>query len=217
MRNGAIKNELPYLYNKLLKRWNCNFKFLTQFLCCDSTKRLRKAVAVQSFEQLNNSCCCSSLTCVQLIETTWTIARRVPCPSLFPGVCSNSCPLSWWCYPTISSSVIPFSSCLQSFPASRSFPMSQFFTSGGQSIGASDSVSVLLVNVQGWFPIGLTVSISLLSKGISRVFSSTTVQRHQTDTSKGIMILWIKTKSSPAPQFEDIIWYFEIKTKSDTF
>ena len=151
------------------------------------------------------------------LQTRGLQHARLPCPSATPGAYSNSCPSCWWCHPTISSSIVSFSSYLQSFPASGCFTMSWFFASGSQSIGASDSVSVLLVNVQGWFPIGLTVSISLLSKGISRVFSSTTVQRHQTDTSKGIMILWIKTKSSPAPQFEDIIWYFEIKTKSDTF
>ena len=79
---------------------------------------------------------------------------RLPCPSPSLGVCSNSCPLSWWCHPIISSSVIPFSSCLQSFPASGSFPMSQFFSSGGQSIGASASASVLPMNIRNWFPLG---------------------------------------------------------------
>ena len=90
---------------------------------------------------------------------------RLPCPSLSPGVCSNSCPLSWWCHPTISSSVMPFSSCPQCFPASGSFLMGQLFTSGGQSIGASASALVLPVNTQGWFPLGLIGLISLLSKG----------------------------------------------------
>ena len=93
------------------------------------------------------------------------------CPSPTPSACSNSCPLSQWCYPTISSSVIPFSSCLQSFPASRSFPMNQFFASGGQSIGISASASVLPMNIQDWFPLGLTGLISLQSKGPSIVFS----------------------------------------------
>ena len=102
----------------------------------------------------------------------------LPCPSPTSRACSNSCPLSWWCHPTISSSVIPFSSCLQSFPASGSFPMSQFFVSGGQSIGASSSISVLPVNIQDWFPLALTDLISLLSKTLSRVFSKTTVQKH---------------------------------------
>ena len=99
---------------------------------------------------------------------------RLPCPSLCPGVCSNSCPLSQWCHPTISSSVALFSFHPQSFPASGFFTMSQFFASGGQSIGASASASVLPVNLQGWFPLELTSSISLQSKELSRVFSITT-------------------------------------------
>ena len=99
---------------------------------------------------------------------------RLPCPSPTPGACSKSCPLSQWCHPAISSSVIPFSSCLQSSPASGSFPMSQFFTSGGPSTGAS--ASVLPVNIQDRFPLGLTGLISLQSKGLSRVFSNTTVR-----------------------------------------
>ena len=101
---------------------------------------------------------------------------RPPCSSPVPRVYSNSCPLSQWCHPTISSSVIPFSSCLQSFPASGSFPMSQFFTSGGQSVVVSASASVLPMNIQDWFPLGW---ISLKSKGLSRVFSNTMVQKHQ--------------------------------------
>ena len=103
---------------------------------------------------------------------------RLPCLSPTPSVYSNSCPLRWWCHPTISSSVIPFSSCLQSFPASGSFQMSQFFASGGQSIGVSASTSVLPVNTQDWSPLGWTGWISLQSKGLS--------------------------KSSPAPQFKSI-------------
>ena len=103
----------------------------------------------------------------------------LPCLSLSPGVCSNSCPLSQWCHPTISPSVASFSSCPQSFPGSGSFPVRWFFTSSGQSIEASASASVPLMNIQCWFPLGLTGLISLLSKGLSRVFSSTTVQKHQ--------------------------------------
>ena len=98
---------------------------------------------------------------------------------LLDGACSNSCPLSQWCHTTISSSVIPFSSCIQSFPASGSFPMSQFFTSGGQIIGVLASASVFPMNIRDWFPLGLIGLISLLSKGLSRVFSNTTVQKHQ--------------------------------------
>ena len=116
---------------------------------------------------------------VQFPATHGLQHARPPCPSPTPGVHSNSCPSSRWCHPIISSSVVPFSSCLQSFPASRSFPISQFFTSGGQSIGVSASPSVLPMNIQDWFPLGLTGWISLQSKGLSRVFSNTTVQKHQ--------------------------------------
>ena len=104
---------------------------------------------------------------------------RLSCPPPTPGPCSNSCPLSQWCHPTISSSVIPFSSCLQSFPASGSFQMSRFFASGSQSIGDSASASVLPMNIQEWLPLGLTDWISLQSKWLSRVFSKTTVQKQQ--------------------------------------
>ena len=104
---------------------------------------------------------------------------RLPCPLSSPRPCSNPCPLSLWCHPTISSSVTPFSSCLQSFPTSGSFPMSQFFTLGYQNIGVSASASVLPMNNQDWFPVGLTGLISLQSKGLSRAFSNTTVQKHQ--------------------------------------
>ena len=104
---------------------------------------------------------------------------RPPCPSPTPGACSNSCPSGWWYHPTFLSSVIPFSSCLQSFPASGSFLRNQFFTSGGQSIAASASALVLPMNIQGWFPLGLTGLISLQSKGLLRVFSTTTVQKNQ--------------------------------------
>ena len=104
---------------------------------------------------------------------------RLPCLPLSPGVCSRSCPLSRWCHPTISSSVAPFSFCPQVFPASGSFPMSRLFTSGGQSIRASASATDLSMNIQSWFPLVLTGWTSLLSKGLSRVFSSTTVQKHE--------------------------------------
>ena len=104
--------------------------------------------------------------------------ERPPCPSPTPGVYPNSCPLSWWCHPTITSSVVPFS-CLQSFPASGCFPMSQLFASGSQSIGVSASTSVLPMNTQDWCPLGWTDWISLQSKGLSRVFSNITVQKHQ--------------------------------------
>ena len=113
---------------------------------------------------------------------------RLPCPLSTPRACSNSCGSSRWCHPTISSSVVPFSSCLLSFSASRSFPTSQFLASGGQSIGVSVSASVLPMNIQDWFPLGWTGWISLQSKGLSRVFSNTTVQKHQFLSAK--LSLW---------------------------
>ena len=117
-----------------------------------------------------------SLSRVQLFATPWTAACQA---SPTPGAYSNSCPLSWWCHPTVSSSVIPFSSLPQSFPASGSFQMCQLFASGGQSIGVSASTSVLPKKSQDWSPLGWTGWISLQSKGLSRVFSNTTVQKHQ--------------------------------------
>ena len=113
---------------------------------------------------------------------------RLPCPSPTPGACSNSHPSSQWCHPTISSSVIPVSPWLQLFPASGSFPVSQFFTSGGQSIGVSALASVLPVNIQDLSPLGWTVWISLQPKELSRVFSNTTVQKHQFFSSQ--LSLW---------------------------
>ena len=110
--------------------------------------------------------------------TPWT-AARLPCPSPTPRACSNSCLLSRWCHPTISSSAVPLSSRLQSFPPSGSFPMSQLFAWGGQSIGVSASASILSMNPQDWSPLGWTGWIFLQSKGLSRVFSNTTIQKHQ--------------------------------------
>ena len=121
-------------------------------------------------------------SCLFMSDSFWPHGlqhTRLPCPSLSPGVSSNSCPWSLWCYLTISSSAARFSSRLQSFPASRSFPVSQLFASGGQSIGVSASASVLPMNTQDWSPLGWTGWISLLFKGLSRVFSSTAIQKHQ--------------------------------------
>ena len=121
-------------------------------------------------------------SCSVVSDSLWpheTQHTRPPCPSPTPGVCSNSCSSSRWCHPAISSSVIPFSSCPQSLPASGSFPMSQLFAWGGQSIGVSASASVLPMNTQDWSPLQWTGCISLQSKGLSRVFSNTIVQRHQ--------------------------------------
>ena len=119
-----------------------------------------------------------SLSRVQLFVTPWTAAHQAYRPSPTPGVCSKSCPSSWWCHPTISSSVVPFSSCLQSFPSIRVFSNDQFFALGGKSIGVSASASVLPMNIQDWFSLGWTALISLQSKGLS--------------------------ESSPMPQFKSI-------------
>ena len=125
---------------------------------------------------LKINCCCFglvvwSLSHFWLSSTPWTAAHQAPLSFTNTPVCSNSCPLSQWCYPTISSSVTPFSSCSQSFPASESFPMSWLIALGGQTIGVSASALVLPMNIQSWFPLGLTGLISLQSKGLSRVFN----------------------------------------------
>ena len=120
-----------------------------------------------------------SLSRVWLFVTPWTAAHQASLSSPTPGVHPNPCPSSRWCHPTISSSVVPFSSCPQSFPASGSFHISQLFASGGQRIRVSASTSVLPMNIQDWFPLGWTGWISLQSKGLSRVFSNTIVQKHQ--------------------------------------
>ena len=119
---------------------------------------------------------------------------RLPCPSPTPRTCSNSYPSRQWCHPTISSSVFPFSSCLQYFLASGSFPVNQFFASGGQSIRVSASASVLPMNIQDWFPLGLTGLISLQSKGLSRVYSNSTVQKLSLWSSSHIHT-WLLEKS----------------------
>ena len=145
--------------------WHGHLLFLTTYKPFLFTK-------VYQFSQLTCSVMSNSLQPHGLQHS------RLPCSSSSSRVCSNSCPVSQWCHPTISCSVIPFSSCLQNFPASGSFLiMSWPFTSGGRSIGAS--ASVLLMNIQDWFPLGLTGLISLQSKRLSRVFSSTIVQKHQ--------------------------------------
>ena len=149
-----ISNTLLYLSKALTKISNCSIIYIS---------------SQTSSVQFSCSVISGSLWPHELQHA------RLPCPSPTPGACSNSCPLSRWCHSTISSSVIPFSFCLQSFPVSGSFPMSQFFTSGGQSIGVSASTSVLPMNIQDWFPLGWTGWISLQSKGLSRVFFNTTV------------------------------------------
>ena len=130
-------------------------------------------------QNFTGHCCCSVAKSYLTLWPHGFQHVRLLCPPLSPRVCSNSCPLSWWCYLMISSSAAPFSLCLQSCPASGSFPMSQFFASGGQSNGASASASVLPVNIQDWFSFRIDWFDLLLSRGLSRVFSSTTVQKHQ--------------------------------------
>ena len=142
-----------------------------QIIAC--SRHMPRGGIVGSFVQFTCSVMSDSL------EPQGLQHARFPCPSPTPWAYSNSCPLSRWCYPTISSSFIPFSSCLQSFPTSGSFQMSQFFTSGGLSIRVSASASVLPMNIQDWFLLGWTGFISLQSKGFSRVFSNTTVQKHK--------------------------------------
>ena len=138
-----------------------------------------KFLFLQTFCYYNDSIV--QFSCSVMSNSLWLHEpqhARPPCPSPTPGVCPNPCPLSRWCHPTILSYVVPFSSCPQSFPASGSFPVSQLFSSGGQSIRVSASTSVPPVNTQDWSPLGWTGWISLQSKGLSRVFSNTTVQKH---------------------------------------
>ena len=144
-----------------LSSWNHVSELLTPSLSLDDCMSLRFSSVQFSHSVVSNSLWLHGLQ-----------RARLPCPPPTPRACSNSCPLSQWCHPTVSSSVGPFSSCLQSFPVSGSFPMSQFFASNGQSVGVSASASVLPMNIQGWFPLGLTGLISLQSKGLSRVFST---------------------------------------------
>ena len=156
------------------------FDYLVILCFFDFSCLLKSCISVSAFEAAIISSQFSSITqsCLTLCDTMDCSMPGFP-PTPTTGACSNSCPSSWWCHPTISSFVIPCSSYLQSFPASGSFQISQFFTSGGQSIGVSASASVLPMNIQGWFPLGLTGLISLWSKGLSRIFSNTTFQKHQ--------------------------------------
>jgi len=160
---------------------NVEHHFISLFAVCISSLWSICSIFCWFFK---SSCSLSYLvqfSCSVMFNSLWPHGLQhstLPCPPPIPRACSNSCPLSRWCHPTISPSVIPFSSCLQSFPASRSFPISPYFASGGQSIGISASASVLPMNIEDWFPLGLT-GLTLQSKGLSRVFSNTTVQKHQ--------------------------------------
>ena len=143
-----------------------------------------------------------SLIHVWLFATSWAAHARPPCPTPTPRACSNSCPSSLWWHPTVSSSIVPFSYCLQSFLASGSFPISQFFASGGQSIGDSASASVLPMNIQYLFPLELTGLISLQSRGLLRVFSNTTAQKHQ--------FFSVQLSSNPTGFQSQIPWGFSV-------
>ena len=143
------------------------------------TRTVKECVSWTSQSALRCSCSGSVAKLCPTLGPRGLQHARLLCPSRSPGICSNSCPLSWWCHPTISSSVVPFFSRLQSFQASGSFQMSQLFASAAQSIGVSASASVLPMNIQDWFPLGLAGWISLQSKGLSRVFSNTTIPKHQ--------------------------------------
>ena len=167
------------LFTELLSSVVCCGPFKQWLLFLPRTSDLPQTKPGQGTREVWHLCHSSVqlLSRVQLFATLWT--ARPPCPSPTPGDYSNSCPLSRWCHPTISSSVVPFSSRLQSFLALGSFPMSQCFASGDQSNGVSASASVLPMNIQDWFPLGWTSWISFQSKGLSRVFSNTTVQKHQ--------------------------------------
>ena len=169
-----------HLQNSGISSWTLRFKIswldkTEMIIFC----RLRTVPVLSALWYSHFVVVVQSLSRVQLFATPGLLHARLLCPSQSPGVFSNSSSLSWWCHPTISSSVIPFSSCLQSFPASGSFPVNWLFASGGQSIGASASASVLAMNIQDWFPLGWTGLISLQSKELSGVFSSTTIQKDQ--------------------------------------
>ena len=166
----------PFIHVFFFKKEFIVVELLYIAVLVSAVEQSESAISVHHFSSVTQSC-----------RTLWPHGlqhARLPYPSPTPGAGSNSCPLSQWCHPTISSSVIPFSSCLQSFPKSGSFPRSQFFASGNQSIGVSVSASVLPMNIHDWFPLGWTGWISLQSKGLSRVFSNTTVQKHQSFSSQ---------------------------------
>ena len=169
---AVVTNELESI-TKISPSSSKNPPGLGEGLECRSQRPLLLLNCQLNFSQFSRSVVSISLWSHGLWHA------RVPCPLPTPRACSNSCLSSWWCHPTISSSVVPFSSFLQSLPASGPFPMSQLFTWGGQSIGVSASASVLPVNTQDWSPLEWTGWISLQSKGLSIVFSNTTVQKHQ--------------------------------------
>ena len=195
---GKVPGHVPNYYQSLTERITLGFPFhlLSQAgrgsIACSKAsiaKSWRVGILMNSLLTTQDSAMWSMwlFNSVQFSRTVvsdslWPYGlqhARLPWPSPTPVACLNSCPMSRWCHPSISSSVIPFSSYLQSFLVSGSFPRNQFFSSSGQSVGVSALASVLPMNIQDWFPLGLTGWISLQSKGLSRVFSNTTVQKHK--------------------------------------
>ena len=179
IQGWATDFAFPVMSHVTLMCWvhRTHWRALTQGTWPSKMFRLQVLISLKK-----SSISLVQFSCSVVSDSLWSRGlqhARFPSPSPVPGVYLNPCPLSQWCHPAISSSVIPFSFCPQSFPTSGSFPESQSFESGGQSIGVSASTSVLLMNIQDWSPLGWTGWISLQSKGLSRVFSNTTVQKHQ--------------------------------------
>ena len=169
-----IKHKFYSFIHTFIIFWSIVDTFI--FLCVQFDALEHKQISVIPWYHL------VQFSCSVMSDSLWPHGlqhARLPCPLPTPGAYSNSCPLSWWCHLTIFPSVVPFSSYLQSFPASGSFPVSQVFVSGGQRIGVSASSSIFLMNIQDWFPLKLTSLTSFQSKGLSRVFSNTTTQKHQ--------------------------------------
>ena len=169
----------PVAYWAPTKQGSSSFSVISfcLFILCSWILDASWTVKQLIFRRIQGFVVVQLLSHIWLFVTPWTVSRQASCPSPTPGAYSNSCSSIGWCHPTISASVIPFSSCPQYFPASGSFPICQFFASCGQSIGVS--ASVLPMTIQDWFLLALTSLISLQSKGLSRVFSNSTVQKHQ--------------------------------------
>ena len=193
---GVCSNSCPlsqwchptyFIFSRPLLLLSSNFPGIRVFynewaLCIRWPKYWNFSFIVSPSNEYSGMISSVQFSCLVMSDSLWTHGpqhARLPYPSPTPRVYPNSCPLNWWCHPTISSSVVPFSSRLQSFPVSESFQMSQLFESGGQNIGVSASAPVLPMNTQDWSPLGWTGWISLESRGLSRVFSNTMVQKHQ--------------------------------------
>ena len=177
---GKVSITIMDVWKKCWVRWSWRLHSLNLYEFHKLYRSLKQVTCLHSVKvRVKNSVQFSLSVVSDSLRPHESQHARPPCPSPTPGVYSNSCPSSRWCHPTISSSVVPFSSCPQSLPASESFPMTQLFTWGGQSIGVSALASVLSMNTQDWSPSEWTGWISLQSKRLSRVFSNTTVQKHQ--------------------------------------